>query len=87
MDTNSSLMYGGITGAVIVIMTSIYKIIQLICKNHIHSQCMTEIDNNNNNNISNDGQGNKNQCNTIRESSTRQESPIHEIQKDSPSDP
>lgn len=87
METQPILV-GTISGSVVIGFTIIYKILKLLCKKHIHSECMADI-NTDNNNIAivvNDREGNKNTSDTIRITTPRQENPINEIQKDSSTD-
>ena len=87
------LLIGTISGSVVIGFTIIYKILKLLCKKHIHSECMADIDTDNNKElipniaiVVNDREGNKNKSDTIRITTPRQESVINEIQGDSPPD-
>ena len=82
------LLIGTISGSVVIGFTIIYKILKLLCKKHIHSECMADIitDNNNVSIVVNDREGNKNTSDTIGITTPRQESVINEIQGDSPPD-
>ena len=89
------LLIGSISGSVVVGFTIIYKILKLLCKKHIHSECMADINTDNNKElipniaiVVNDKhrKGNEDTSDTIGITTPRQESVINEIQKDSPPD-
>jgi hypothetical protein len=84
------ILVGTISGSIVIGFTIFYKILKLLCKKHIHSECMADI-NTDNNNIAivvNDKhrKGNEDTSNTIRITTPRQENLIDEIQKDSSTD-